>query len=283
MLKKFVSFIGTGIFLLLLSTSVYCWNSLGHRLIAQIASNHMTDRAKIKYNAYNHKLDRVYGARTLVNAAPWLDNLRYLNELWLQPMHYINIPFSRDGTELIEPNTVNAIFAIEKAASVLKNKHASSYDKGFSLRILLHVVGDIHQPMHGVSEFSVRHPEGDKGGNLFRLGKNPVGTNLHSYWDNGGGWLKGRKKYPRAFLTRRAGIIEKHWPCDISSMEFNPKQWAEESHQLALNKAYTLKVGQKPPKAYQQMVRQLSEQRIAIAGCRLAYTLNEAALANIIK
>ncbi|MDP1604668.1 MAG: S1/P1 nuclease [Legionella sp.] len=281
MLKTFATRISAGLLLLIINTHAYSWNSLGHRLIAQIAYDNLNSDTKNLYNNYNHNLDKVYGARNLVNAAPWLDSLRYLNELWLQPMHYIDIPFSRDGTALIQPDATNAVSAIEKATSVLKNKKASPYDKGFSLRILLHVVGDIHQPMHGVSEFSSRHPGGDMGGNLFHLAANPVGTNLHSYWDNAGGWLKGKKHYSRTNLAKRASSIEKHWPCDSFSMGVNPKRWAHESYQLAVNKAYTIKVGQKPSKSYQRMVRQLSEQRIAIAGCRLAYLLNEAAVMDV--
>ena len=256
----------------------YCWNSVGHRVVAQIAYNHLTEPAKKIYNQYNHALAPVYGARTLVGAASWLDSLQYRDEVWLQPMHYINIPFSRDGTELHPPNTTNAVFAIEQAVSTLKNNQASLLDKGFSVRLLMHVVGDIHQPMHAVSEYSMKFPTGGKGGNLVRLTNNEVAKNLHAYWDNGGGLLIDKHKYSKNFIRNQAKKMEAHYPCDPSVMEISPPQlWADESHQLAINKAYKINKRRKPSKSYQRMVKKIAEQRISLAGCRLAQLLNEAA------
>jgi hypothetical protein len=108
---------------------------------------------------------------------------------------------------------------------------------------------------------------------LFILKKNPVAANLHSYWDKGGGFLT-TKNYSNNQLKRRAGAIEKHWPCELAKMNLNPRVWAEESYQIAVNKAYQLKAGQKPDKIYQYRVKRITEQRIALAGCRLAALLD---------
>lgn len=261
----------------LIANQSFAWNSFGHRLVAQIALDNMTPQARHAYNHYNYQLDKSYASKSLVSAAPWLDTQRSSSQLWLLPFHYINIPFSRDHTKLLEPNSINAVVAIEDAMRVLNNKSSSTADKGFYLRILLHVVGDIHQPMHTVSEYTWRFPRGDKGGNRVYLAKNPVANNLHAYWDNGGGWLKPRQKYSSSVLIHRAKMIEKRWPCRNFVLHFDPKAWANESHQLAISKAYTVKLGHKPSKAYQHMVSLQTQKQIALAGCRLAFLLNRAA------
>jgi hypothetical protein len=260
---------------LLLATKSYSWNALGHRLVAQIAYHHLTKQAKQIFNHYNHALDKQYQPQNLVNAAVWLDSLNDQNQLWLAKKHYINIPFTRDDTPLILPAEVNAVSAIKEAVAVLSSQQKTEFAKGVSLRILLHVVADLHQPMHAVSQFSVRHPQGDQGGNLYRLGSNSIASNLHAYWDKGGGFLNKKRRYSQAQLNRKAYSIEKHWPCRLARMNLEPNVWAEESHKLAVNKAYQIKAGQKPDKRYQRMVKMVSEQRLALAGCRLAAVLNK--------
>ncbi|ARG97646.1 S1/P1 nuclease [Legionella micdadei] len=263
-------------FLVLLGNNGYCWNALGHRLVAQIAYQHLTDQAKQIYNQYNRALDKVYRKQNLIDSAAWMDALRFQNELWLKEKHYIDLPFSIDGTKIKPPNKVNAVSAIEEAKTILQSQKGD-FDKGFSLRILLHVVGDIHQPLHATSQFSAAYPKGDKGGNLIRLGKNSVATNLHAYWDKGGGYLNTKSPYSYNQLIRKANRIEKSWPCQPDKMNLRPIDWAKESHQIAIKKVYLLKAGQKPDKNYQIMVKRITQQRIALAGCRLAALLNKLA------
>ncbi|MDI9819462.1 MULTISPECIES: S1/P1 nuclease [unclassified Legionella] len=260
-----------------LMVSSYGWNSLGHRLVAQIAYHHLTPHTRQVLNHYNHALDKVYRPQNLINSAAWLDSLRYQNDFWLGSKHYINIPFSQDGTALEPPAAENAVSAIKAAEKLMQTSLASDFDKGFTLRLLLHVAGDIHQPLHAASQFSIRHPHGDKGGNLFSLGYNPIATNLHAYWDKGGGLLDTKKHYTSEQLNRKAYSIEKRWPCQPKKMTLNPEVWANESHQLAVNNAYHIRPGEKPSRQYQRMVKSLTEQRLALAGCRLASLLNKLA------
>ncbi|MBA2650656.1 MAG: S1/P1 nuclease [Tatlockia sp.] len=260
---------------LFINTQSYGWNSLGHRLAAQIAYNNMTKEAKRLSNEYNHALDRFYRPQSFVNAAAWLDSLHSPQDKWLASKHYISLPFSFDGTSLTPPLKVNAVSAVEETKALLLS-NADNFTKGFNLRILIHVVADLHQPLHAASQFSFAHPYGDKGGNLVILKPNPIAVNLHRYWDKGGGFLRSRKVTNKQ-IKRKARAIEEKWPCELTKMNLNPMAWAEESHQLAVTKAHLLKEGQKPDNNYQHMVRDISEQRLALAGCRLAAILNEIA------
>ena len=262
----------------LTSFTSLAWNALGHRLIAQIAYNHLNTAVKTQVDAYNRALEPVYSQQTVVNAAPWMDTLRYVNDVWMKPFHYIDIPFSVDGTPLIQPEEPNAVTAITNAARVLRDPKSTDFNKGFSERILLHVIGDLHQPLHAVSQFSQPHPDGDRGGNLFYLGSNSVASNLHAYWDNGGGFLMTKGEVDDEALRAMAETVEEKWPCDLRVMVNDPKAWSVESFQVAVDKAYSIKPYQKPDQNYQAMVQDVVKQRIAIAGCRLAQVFNDVVL-----
>jgi hypothetical protein len=272
-MQKFMKYAQLLFLLSMIFANAYAWNSLGHRLVVQIACDHLNSQTLSVLNQYNRALDRS-GRRSLVGSASWLDTLRRPDELWMQPMHYINIPYAADNTPTKPPNTLNAVSSINKAMEVLNNPHASRQDKGFQLRVLMHVVGDIHQPLHSTSLFSKRFPQGDKGGNLFRLKHNAVADNLHAYWDKGGGLLVKKQRDSNTMLRRRALAIEKRWPCDAKAQVLDPQLWANESHQIAVKEAYAIPYFTKPSKLYKRRVNKISEQRIALAGCRLATLLN---------
>ena len=255
------------------SWTVQAWNALGHRLVVQIALDNLNTRDQKALNHFHHQLDGVYQRRSLVNAAPWMDTLRYDKELWMIKKHFINIPFSLDNTPLVQPLADNAVNAINQARNVLFEPQSSPFDKGFSLRILLHVVGDLHQPLHSTSQFSQQFPHGDMGGNLVKLGFNPVANNLHAYWDRGGGLLV-RARVNQKQLKKWAHRIELHYPCRKFKKNVDPAYWAMQSHQLAVHVVYQLKMNQVPTKAYQRNAKKWSERQIALAGCRLAAVLS---------
>lgn len=261
------------VFLSLMSTAE-AWNSLGHRLIAQIAYDNLTPAKKRLCNRYNHALDENFGLLSFVDAAAWLDRLRQPEFLWLKTRHYIGLPFSADGTTVAPENKHNAVTAIQQSIAVLQDKHASAYAKGLNLRILVHVVGDIHQPMHAINRFSADFPQGDRGGNYFLLKPNPIANNLHAYWDNGAGLLK-NQKITKAMLTKQARLLEQQWPCKVTRKQSLAANWAEESYKLAVKVAYNTEMHQQPSKKYQNLVQKRTEKRLALAGCRLAKMLNE--------
>ncbi len=259
-----------GILFILLPTSVFSWNALGHRLVAQIAYDQLTPSAKQIFNNYNQALDKVYRPQTWVDSAVWLDTLRFQDVNWFAAMHYIDIPFSDDDTLLLPPQEINALWAIEKSRHLLLNQYATTFDKGIALRILMHVVGDIHQPLHAVTRISAEHPKGDRGGNLVLLEDNTIAKNLHAYWDKSAGLFDGRKKYSSIQIENSAAKIEQRWPCKMLDLDTTPAQWADESHALAIQKVYKLPIDVR----YQKSAQKIAEKRIALAGCRLGALLN---------
>lgn len=257
------------------SVSVFGWNALGHRLVAQIAYDHMTVHARQVFNQYNQAMDKIYKPQSWVNAAVWLDTLCYQDVSWFATMHYVDLPFSNDGSPLPITQEVNALWAIDKATHLLLNKYANDFDKGTALRVLMHVVGDVHQPLHAATRVSVELPNGDRGGNLVVLGVNPIAKNLHTYWDRGAGLLSAKRSFSGPQLEVKAANIEQHWPCNLAKLDTDSRHWVDESHVLAVNIVYKPLIGQTvPDKAYQSVAKKIAEQRIALAGCRLAELLN---------
>ncbi len=262
-----------GILLIVLPTSVLSWNALGHRLVAEIAYDQMTPHARQVFNSYNHALDKVYKPQSWVNSAVWLDTLRYQDVSWFSFMHYIDLPFSEDNSPLPTPQESNAVWAIDKSTHTLTNRYATNFDKGIALRVLIHVVGDLHQPLHAATKISTTLPTGDRGGNLVILPHNPVAKNLHAYWDKGAGLLGQKKRYSPLQIKRQAIQIEQRWACSSLLLDTKPIQWAQESHEIAINSAYRLPIDNH----YQHIAQQISEKRIALAGCRLGRLLNKIA------
>lgn len=256
----------------LISTSVFGWNAVGHRLIAVIAYDQMSPRAKREFNHYNHALDKVYKPQSWMNAAVWLDTLRYQDVSWFETVHYIDFPISDDNRQL-PVQEVNALWAIEKASVLLLNKYANDFDKGIALRVLLHVVGDIHQPLHTATKISSGLPQGDKGGNLVPLRGTPVARNLHAYWDRGAGFLNGRHLSANQ-IKQMARRIEQNYPCS-RSIDINPMLWAKESHALAINAYKNLGGRENPSQQYQEDAQKITIKQIALAGCRLGALLNQ--------
>lgn len=254
---------------LLVISPLQAWNLKGHRLVAEIAYDHMSAHAKLRFDALNHALDIVYPVEDFVSAASWLDMLRYAYTVsWYDKMHYIDKAFSNDGSVLPPVDKVNAIWAINKSIETIQSKKTLPFDKGLALRVLIHVTGDLHQPLHATTKVSARLPEGDAGGNLFRLKHNEVGDNLHSYWDKGAGLLLNNS-------TLTARQIESAYPCSAFQSSLDSSQWMEESYQLAIKKVYAIQEGHKPSKNYQKTAQKIAKKRIAQAGCRLASLLNQ--------
>ena len=166
--------------------------------------------------------------------------------------------------------------------------------KAVGLAWVLHLVGDIHQPLHASGRISPRDPWGDDGGNTFRLEVvNPTAPDslqfrrsLHSVWD---GIFTDSVRAPRpvaplAVVTSTAAMIMQHHPRselagELGQREF--RQWAEESVAIAKRDVFRAPLvrDQAAPSEYRTAAYRAAEIRMALAGYRLADLLNQA-LAN---
>ena len=147
------------------------WGPTGHRATGKIAENHLTKKAK-------KKIDKLLNGESLAFVSTYADQIKsdrkYSN---YYTWHYVNMPLDTKYEDSEKNPTGDIITGINKCIEVLKSETSSNEDKAFFLKMLVHFLGDLHQPMHvGRSE--------DKGGNTIQVQWFGKGTNLHSVWDS---------------------------------------------------------------------------------------------------
>lgn len=270
------------------------WGAGGHMMTASIAFSRLNPRARAKANELIAiKIDPAsITAKSLnfVNAAHWPDDLRPFSEFdKFKPLHFIDQPFSTDGTALPSgvPEPDNIVKALEDNVNILK----TSSDKNAqaqALRFIIHFVGDIHQPLHCATRVSSANPQGDRGGNMVSIKVPGTGgklktTNLHSYWDGGIGTFPKTgpnfappplSQIPAAIATAKRGN-----PANNPKIKLdNPTDymgWANESFELAKAVAYDgIDNGSTPNAKYRSNATKVARQRVAWGGYRLAALLN---------
>ena len=151
--------------------------------------------------------------------------------------------------------------------------------RAMSLAWILHLAGDIHQPLHASARITDALPEGDRGGNLFKLGEGEDAPSLHGFWDGILNTQRTENEPFGDFLNRMVRRVEEKHPKasmagQIRSGEFDA--WAKESLEVAKSVVYpaTLVEKQPPSDEYKAMTLATSEKAIALAGYRLADLLN---------
>jgi len=194
---------------------------------------------------------------------------RAIHRYW----HFVDLPFSRDGTSLKQPKKPNALTQIIVFRDTIASKTADDDVKSYDLVWLLHLVGDVHQPLHATARFSNESPEGDRGGNDVLLCDDPCRKNLHSFWDQSAGTGTGITA-----IAKAADNLDEPDFDDVVISE--PQKWIEESFELAKVSVYKhpIRAGNGPfsiTKAYKKSARTIAEERIALAGARLAKLLND--------
>ena len=237
------------------------WGVTGHRVVAEIAENHLTNRAK-------RKLKKLIGKQKLAYWANWPDNVRNSPE-WknTSTWHYVNIPPQETKEQFIEQlknnNKPNIYTAIQNAKGIIVDKNTPDADREIYLRFLVHFLGDMMQPMH-------TGREEDLGGNLIKIQFFKKDTNLHSLWDSG---LIDNTKYSYTEFARVLDVKSKEEINQIQSGSL--EDWLYESHQAANQLYASVKSGENYSYDYQEQYKELLERQLLHAGLRLAKILNE--------
>jgi hypothetical protein len=154
-----------------------CWGQLGHRIVAQIADSYLTSKAKAE-------IKKILGNESIAMSSNWADFIKSDSTFkYLDIWHYINFEKNLTYNQLKEvlkqdTGTVkDAYSAIVFLTKQLKKKNLALDKKQMYLRLLIHIVGDVHQPLH-VS------PVGSTGGNDIKLQWFGQPSNLHRIWDS---------------------------------------------------------------------------------------------------
>src|SRR6266516_3189715 len=201
------------------------------------------------------------------------NNIGYEDLLLHRYWHFVDLPFSRDGNALKQPKTPNALTQIIAFRNTIASKTADDDVKSYDLVWLLHLVGDVHQPLHATARFSQDSPDGDRGGNDVALCEDPCRKNLHSFWDQ----AAGTGNSITAIIKAADNLDE----ADETEVQISdPQKWVEESFGIAKASVYKRPIGASNgpftlTDAYKKSARNIAEERIALAGARLAKLLND--------
>jgi len=244
------------IFLLIPAPAKADWGKTGHRVIGQIAQDNLTETS---LTAITELLD----GETLATVSTWPDEMRSNPDFRpYDKWHYVNLPEDKKYHE-VEHTQDNAVIIIFRAINKLKSD-ISKEEKAFYLKYLVHLVGDIHQPLHtGRKE--------DYGGSTIKLkfkGRKAeeTNTNLHVLWDTN--MIDDFKMS----YTELSDYLQSYQKLDFS--QGDAICWANESHEI-VNKVYSeVKVGDNLSYAYLYSNFYIVKDRLFQAGIRLANLLN---------
>ncbi|MDQ3812912.1 MAG: S1/P1 nuclease, partial [Armatimonadota bacterium] len=279
------------------------WGPTGHMVVAKIAERELTPAAKtearrllrirrlaipsipgIPISGVTPDQIRPTASNSdFVSAACWPDDIKS-NTRAFNSWHFIDVPFSPDSTPLPAEDPVNAKVIMAQCVSTLRSPTASDNLKATMLRFLIHLVGDVHQPLHCSARVTAAHPQGDRGGNDFKI-NTPEGQ-LHGYWDGGVQLFRDpmrqqnpenrRKRRSKAAITRLANGIIAVFPRSSlpQRTDLNFDTWVNESSGLAQSVAYNLTENSTPSNTYNGTAQHVVRQRAALGGYRLAALLN---------
>ena len=165
----------------LLPTVVVAWWDTGHMLTAAVAlkqlpANKIAEANKLLVDLPGYT---TFGSN-FVSAAHWADDIKRNHDAYaFSSWHFIDFPYpNRSACSQETVDEQNIVVALEDMRTNLLDPQVPGWNRAFSLRYTLHLMGDMHQPLHTVSRCSPSHPKGDAGGNLFKL-NDPDYTNLH--------------------------------------------------------------------------------------------------------
>jgi hypothetical protein len=219
-------------------------------------------------------------------------NIGYQDKRLRRYWHFKDLPFSIDGTPAEQPFSPNAEAQIDFFRASFGDAAVSEEAKSINLSWLLHLVGDVHQPLHATARFSVASPHGDAGGNQVTVCKPAPATcttsgrykdTLHGLWDNAIGTSSSARSARKkaALLVAQVDDPTSFLASVVAQKNLNAPtaKWPSESFELAKAYAYADPIGSGkgpyyPTATCRSEAGSISEQQITIAGLRLAELLN---------
>lgn len=239
------------------SASTPDWGATGHRTVGQIAQEHLK-------NSTQRKIKKLLKGESLALISTFGDDIKSDKRFkHLDPWHYVNVP-AQTSYEASEKNPDGDMYqAILTCIDTLKNKKTSETDKVFYLKMLVHLMGDLHQPMH------VGNVE-DKGGNMIQVQWFKKGTNLHRVWDSDMIEHFGMSYEELAANRKMVSKSQiKEW------QKGSVADWLKDTHQLTPGVYSSVTSGQNLGYEYMYTQFDLARMQLQKGGIRLAKVLNE--------
>jgi hypothetical protein len=208
-----------GLVILYAPVQAMAWGTTGHRICGQIAESYLTPKARAAVHA-------ILGHESIAIASNWADFIKSdPSYSYLSSWHYVDLNKLYTYPELVDflnqDNNVDAYTKLNFLIGELKKKDISKPNRLLYLHMLIHIVEDVHQPMH------VAHAD-DKGGNDFKVTWFNSATNLHSIWDSQ------LIDFQQLSYTEYATAINHTTPAEVTEWQSAPiSKWLFESNQIA--------------------------------------------------
>lgn len=237
--------------------SAMSWSQKGHDVVANIAQRHLTP-------ATAAAVDSLLDGKSMVYWANWLDNASHTPDYaYTKTWHYKNVDEGVRYEEAPANPSGDAVTAVKQQIELLSNPSTPGADPTLALKILIHVTGDMHQPMH------MGHAT-DLGGNRIKVKYFGRDTNLHSVWD--GSLVESAHKWSYTEWSDQIDRVSKEQEAAI--VDGSIDDWAKQTLALATQ------VYQSTPEgtnlSYDQVAAAtpVIEQQLLNGGLRLAHLLN---------
>lgn len=233
------------------------WSKTGHRVVGEVAEVYLSRKAK---KAIAELLD----GQSLAAVANFGDEIKADGKYReFSAWHYVNFPADKKYTDVEPSEYGDLVTGIDKCITIVKNPNSSRADKVFYLKFLVHLIGDLHQPMH------VGRLE-DKGGNDIQLQWFGRGSNLHRLWDS-----NMIDDYGMSY-TELANKLPKISKDEVKELQKGTVlDWVEESQDIANQLYESVEVGEKLGYQYGYKWWGTVEEQLQKGGIRLAMVLND--------
>jgi hypothetical protein len=260
-MKKTYAGICWVIALLLFAQTSLAWGVTGHRVVAEIAQRHLTNKAK-------REISKLIGIQSLAYWANWADFIKSdTSWKYAGKWHYVDLPGHMEKQAFISGLKAlpgeNLYTQIQAMEAQLKDESRPLEQRQQALRFLIHFVGDVHQPLH------VARDE-DEGGNKIMITWFDKKMNLHTLWD------EALIDFQQWSYTEYAAVLDVADKTDLAQWQNAAlEDWFYESHVLS-DKIYDLTpANSKLSYKYNYLFAQTLNDQLLKAGVRLAKILND--------
>jgi len=270
------------------------WSGAGHEVIATLAWRELSAETKTNVTELlrNHpdyeKWQASYSgdsgvdlpAFIFMRASIWADEIRRHGSPYDHPhWHSVNYPLEPPAFPMEagpKPND-DALYGIGQCEKFLSDAKAPPQERAVYLAWVIHLISDLHQPLHCASLFNNNFPLGDKGGNDLYIKPGASGINLHTFWDG----LLGTSGDVHSQVNYAVQIQSEHPRKSLNELKTakTPREWSLEGRGVAIEKAYLhgklngstrADIALPLPEGYSREAKAVAEKQAALAGYRLA-------------
>jgi hypothetical protein len=246
-------------------TPASAWGPDGHLAVARIAQARLTPAAQAAILS-------LLGRQAIVDVAVWADEVRNTTHPQTYNWHFTDVPLDASAFNRArdcKPNTAKgdcSVAALERLTAVLRDTTKPPAARKEALMFIVHIVGDLHQPLHSAER---NH---DRGGNDVMVAEIGRATNLHAAWDSGIIRASGRDDRSLAAAAEQWLMSQNEAAMTTGSFV----DWTNEGHKLSREFVYVQVSDHRISNAERVDAIRIIEKRIARAGVRLADVLNRA-------